>query len=731
MTKIQFDNGQVVEFEGKPTPKDIDFVANKLGIPQKKNIVGEVGEQLVSGPGRDLTAGILKGMQNVQKPISSVLEFSRVPDELNLFKQSIGYYDNLLQNLPPARSDKYSRFINEMIGETPGIIAEFQQGGSLLRAPKIASTLSRFKGVGPAAELAVTRALEELKGGPVKAIKAGAEGAAVGLWVPVAIRGMGMLRSGLKDGAKKLIEVITGNKRLAEDFVKNPFRYSLRFFDKNIKRLDEARIENKRIKENLIEKQKAELESFRSSQRKVSEDASLKRKHASESLKAEATSAKESLTREGQLKIDDVSQSVTRNINEKTSLYAQRINNELDSVYQYANKLKQHEGELVGDAIEGIVAINPSAGIPISSIRLAIRPTLIDGQKRGLYKLGKVGTTVTPVTSGQRQLTSRINGFLDDLKLSLTKEKEVPLEVLQGLKNDARRISQKAYNAGDYNTSNIFSKLSDSINPAKIVSQNPVLSNRMSALAEANAAFTKRIKPFNELTELITTKDANGNVIIDTTKVVSAVKNNNTQVINRLRKIDTSLPNEQRILPKIKSHISGVEKSVSEQRAYLKSVKKSVSESIKIVDKKFKALQSNLSKNQRSDKFKFSEEQRNGMISKMNEQRKKLLDLNKQLDDESLFLEDLHQIRAFQGAGLTGLLQRVGAFGSVIPILLGGGTGSLTAGLSVTLGLSPAMVGRFVQSASRSANLVDPLIQELRSRGLDKLAGRLIASKQE
>ena len=42
MAIIQFDNGVKVEFNGNPTPKDVEEVANKLGInkpTQKKSLL--------------------------------------------------------------------------------------------------------------------------------------------------------------------------------------------------------------------------------------------------------------------------------------------------------------------------------------------------------------------------------------------------------------------------------------------------------------------------------------------------------------------------------------------------------------------------------------------------------------------------------------------------------------------------------------------------------------------
>lgn len=48
MATIQFDNGQKVQFEGTPTKKDIEEVAQKLGITKKKSVARKVGDFFTS-----------------------------------------------------------------------------------------------------------------------------------------------------------------------------------------------------------------------------------------------------------------------------------------------------------------------------------------------------------------------------------------------------------------------------------------------------------------------------------------------------------------------------------------------------------------------------------------------------------------------------------------------------------------------------------------------------------
>lgn len=48
MATIQFDNGQKVQFDGTPTEKDIEYVAQQLGIEKKKSFARKVGDFFTS-----------------------------------------------------------------------------------------------------------------------------------------------------------------------------------------------------------------------------------------------------------------------------------------------------------------------------------------------------------------------------------------------------------------------------------------------------------------------------------------------------------------------------------------------------------------------------------------------------------------------------------------------------------------------------------------------------------
>lgn len=716
-------------------------------------------DQAVSGPGIDLARGFLQGSQDVVRPAASVAEFLRVPDKVNIFKQAEQNAAFLETGLPQSTSSGGAKFINELIGRAPGLAAEFAQGGALLRAAKVPQALSKVgaQKALPTAELAITNAIGELREGAPEALEAakdaGTIGFAFGAASPLVAKGFELFKHYGKATARKLLEVTTNNIKLAEDFVKRPFRYNLRFSDKTVKTVEEARLENKVIKKSLDRKHSAELESIRQNQKIKKEELFIRQNTASSGVKEQAKQNVQTLTDKNTFKVDEVRAKTKDVLKEQTDSLGQTMNDELSGVLDFANAIKQQEGNIVGDAIKGIVAINPQAGIPLGKIIPKIKPILNEAAKRGLVKID--GLTAKPVTSGQRALSSRINRWVSDLTntgqvekvtqkgnpllgLAAKKiviKKDVPLEVLNGLKNDARLISQRAYKVRDNNTGKIFSELSKEINPAKIAGENKALAQKLEPLVEANAKFSKMIEPYNDLVKLITTVDGNGQIVANSSSVVSAVKNNNIQVINRLRKIDASLTKDQQVLPKIRKHISDVNKAKAEQIAMLKATKQAADVSKKQLLLSQRKIQKNIEKSQRSERFELNQEQRASLV-KENQRRIEEMDtLQKSMDDNIEFLKDQDSLRAFQGKGLTGLLQRIFAFGEILPFFTGGGSPlKAGAGLLGALGLSPNVIGKGFQNTARAIPGIESkakLISELgRKSGTPKLLQQFLTNQE-
>jgi hypothetical protein len=730
-----------VDFDDSPTLSDKDFMDESQEPSLAKKFasgVSNVVNQAIEGPGRDLAEGALKGNIAVSRPSASVLEAVGVPDEYNLPKRIIQSAEELRRNLPEPKSAGAAKAINELIAEAPGITAEFLQGGAVMRGAGVTGMMAKTitgKSLIPAAELAVTRAMEELKEGFPEALDAAKEGALIGMAFPVALKGLGLIKQGLKSGAKKVIELSTGNPRLAEDFINHPFKYSLRFFDKNVKKLDDAKKANEVIRQNLVDKHKVEMESFRSQQLRVKEDVVTRQKESTSAVRELATDTKEKLAREGQFRIDDVAQSTQQKLQGQREAFSQKLDTEIGHTIQVAEKIRQQDGVLVGDAIEGIVAIDPSAGIRVGNVMKNINDVLRLGARQGWFNL-KDGEIV-PVTSGQKQLVARINRVIGDIQALKTPSGNVPLEVLQGLKNDTRRIAQRAYQSGDNATGKIFSDLSQELNPASIVSKDPVLSKKMSTLAEANKKFAAQIKPYNDLISLTTKQDANGNVVTDLNGVVSAVKNNNMQVVNRLRKIDASLPQEDRILPKIKSHISDVDKAATEQTAVLKQTKREVSDAIKRHTQRSREQMKNLQARQRSDSFKISEDQRVATIQESQKRTEELRQLEKMIDDELTFVHDQNTLRSFfSQSALLSITQRA-MFYPGVSLVLGGkalsspqAIGGGLAALGAASAMSPFAQAKAIQMYLRAQQAAQPVMAAASRAGGGNLAQRIVASKQ-
>lgn len=757
--------------------KFLDPVEEKKTAPSLLN-------QAISGPGVDIARGFLQGSQDVVRPAASVAEFLRVPDSANIFKQAEENAAFLESGIPESTTQQPAKFINELIGRAPGLTAEFAQGGAILRGAKVPQFLSKgvssLEKLGPKAtqtgqvisqsskgakslastsELAFTSALEELRNGFPEALEA-AKGAttigfAFGAASPVVTKGFELMKQGLTGAAKKLIQVSTNNLRLAEDFIKNPFKYNLRFFDKSVKTVKEAKQVNNQKLQVVRDKNSVEIEAVRKANSVKREELAIKQKEASNALKTQSTTNRELLADRSSARVNEVRENTTRTLQNQREVLGEQVNTNIGHTLDVANKLREQNGTVVSEAIQGIVAINPKAGVPLTHVIPGVKETLQEGAKRGLIKLE--GLTAKPITSGQKALSARINRWVSDLTKVSQKEKivqkgnpllgipdkkivekaDVPLEVLQGLKNDARAIAQRAYKAGDNATGKLFSDLSKKIDPAKLA-ENPNLpahvKQALSPLAEANKNFSNIIQPYNDLVKLVTTTDANGQLVVNSNALVSAVRNNNRQVIHRILKIDSKLPEADRLMPKIRAHNTAVDKALVEQKAAIKETQRAIALEKRKLNESQKKLSQNLSKDNLKERGALTREQRESLRNEQARRQEELGRLEKELDDEILFLEDQDALRAFQGKGLTGLLQRIFAFGEVLPFFTGGGKAAGIAGLAPILGFSPNIVGKAFQTGVKTTPVIEAGARSaaglIRQTRVSPLVQRFLASEQ-
>lgn len=74
MAKIRFENGVVVNFNGNPTPQDIEEVAQKLGISKKKSSFGQDIKESFKSRTDKLSEGYLRQQQGKQSVGESILQ---------------------------------------------------------------------------------------------------------------------------------------------------------------------------------------------------------------------------------------------------------------------------------------------------------------------------------------------------------------------------------------------------------------------------------------------------------------------------------------------------------------------------------------------------------------------------------------------------------------------------------------------------------------------------------
>jgi len=118
----------------------------------------------------------------------------------------------------------------------------------------------------------------------------------------------------------------------------------------------------------------------------------------------------------------------------------------------------------------------------------------------------------------------------------------INLEYLQSLKTNLKERASAAFGAGKNSTGTFFGKLSDAVNPAKIVGENPQVATSLKELATANKEFSTYLPKYEEALAQYFKKDSQGVWQPNVNKAINALKKGDDPVALRLmKKADSAL----------------------------------------------------------------------------------------------------------------------------------------------------------------------------------------------
>ena len=201
--------------------------------------MGQVAERVtvdaLIAPLTEVARGLHKGAASFYSKLDATAQLiEKIPGvgkRGGLFENISEQQERAAENIPDTEMHKIPETAYEIIGRIPSIVTEFALARSALSAAKIPQILqARQAGaLTEPAEFALIGALDEYAKNPETASLAeGArKGAIIGMTFPIALRGMKFLWNFGKGTASRWIEFVTGNRKLAKEFVENPRQFNL------------------------------------------------------------------------------------------------------------------------------------------------------------------------------------------------------------------------------------------------------------------------------------------------------------------------------------------------------------------------------------------------------------------------------------------------------------------------------------------------------------------------
>jgi hypothetical protein len=703
-----------IEFIDEAPKNRIEFIDEnreaqpvKVEFPQNQFI-----ESLIQGPGSDIARGFTRGMAGVSRPLAGILDAVGVPDNLNLPKQSVEAYMNLSENVPSSTSPKIARFINEAIGETPGIIAEFEQGGALLKGLKIAPKLAQFKSMSEAAQFAAVEAMEKIGEGFKPAAEGALAGATVGLAFPAAQAAWDYGRRFGRSATKMLLRLSTGDKKLAEDFVADPKKY--------LPPKGEPPIDIEKTKEAGM----ANLEAMRQQWDDKIFDSREKMTSAINTIREAQREALSGVRQGGATTLQGLKEKGDSAVKSAMETANQKLVGSYEKSLGILKGIEEERGKAVGDAIKSVLDDDPFIAIPYKDIGPKIRQMVTEKANLGQLpiSLSNFGSKIDPRTKLGVSDVEEFSTIFGDL-MSYRQAGEIPLSYLQTLKTQLQELANTKFKSGSNQFGQVYAEISRMINPANLISDNPQLQKALPKLAEANKAFAEMKPKYNQAIDSFFKKDANGALIPDVDKAVRAIQKGDKAALQTMQKADALLPEKDRLLPKIKESLNDIDRVRTESLAYYKLAKRKNEDSIR-----------GLVKKQRQDVSIKDAEKRSLIQNYRTQKRQQLMEEKKALGDTIKLLEDRETINSWMASGQVGrLLQNASTFG------LGGmfvGRPEITANSALVMaGASPRIQARLYGNLwvpmGQSGDIAFDFINSARNQNMRRVLGKDIADLLE
>ena len=710
----------------------------------------EVGRGLINA-----SAGFYETLDSATKLVTSITGGKGRGGAFGQWSSDLRRYAET--ELPPTKIIPSIKTIYEIVGGSLPIVTEFAIAEKALVATGIPAKLSTA-GLGELTEtgkFALLGALDEYeKSGEYRSLGEGAKkGAILQMSFGIASRGLLLFQKFGKKVAEKWVAFTTGDPKLAKAFVANPRKFNLNPKNK-LRTSKEVKAENDLRKRDLQQKFQREKTFLQDNVRKEKELLKDKLVEKKQNLDASFQKSKVALQDKSRIRLEEASDDAGKAIQDYNQTIERRIVKTYDEALDKFKIVKRTAGENVNLAIETTLKENPMASIPYKVVNekfskvlkrapfnISERGITPGRDQQGLAELAakqgifsRTKTVVSPRTAAASQSNATVFSKVLDEFRAKSKEGTVSIKYLQDLKGDLRTLSGKAFGTSNNELGIFYKDLANAANPADIVSGSKMLSKKLSRIAEANAVFNKTVPKYEEAMKQYFKRDAQGNFIPDINKAVNAVQKGDTVAIRQMRKADSVLPPEDRILPKINTLVNEMNTKAIQEKAIVRNLKrKAVQDKFKLDTAEKQAL-SNLNK----QKTTLTREQRDGLEEQIRTSiRIKQNELNKTIDEFDstlLFYQNVEKLGSTMAQGkLANIMQRASFYttfgGAISGRLLDaiGAPGSLGVGAlgATTVGLSPIAAKTTTKLADIIQRETNQLINSI-PRAAKEVIGRRI-----
>lgn len=673
------DQQQESDFSQQSQQSDISSYLDSLrgGQSQKQQPnaqTGSFGQPVLKAEGFGQDAGIggiqgilletirglyqgTESLMNTADSATKLIENTTGLKRGGLFEDLAKLQKTMQELIPETDVGDIGKTVFNFLGQSPGIIAEFEAVpvGKLTGIPSLA------------AKMGVLQSLEDYnkeESGQslVKGFTTGAlVGTATGLTFAAAGKGMDLLNKFGKTTAKTWIKLTTGDAKLAEDFVNNPKKYNLNPFGKM--KSNEDIVKEFKDKRNVLDKELSlKIDSFKNNQTIQKEALAVENAAVKSDFSEAIKNSQESLKEESRQTLGQVLENSNKVIEQRNT----HLKNQAESILEESGGkiklIKEAADKEVSAAIDHMSNLRPGEVVESKYVLPKIQEVIA---KESPYILK--GNELKPRTalSGDTTDLTKINAMIKEIN-SVADEGFTP-KYLQDLKNASKNLADKEFRTGEKALGKMYSALSKAVDPAKLVQSNTNLQSRFSELSEKNLQYSQLIPKYKEAQKYYFKEDQEGRLIPVFENAINAIKSDNRFELGQMRKADSLLPPEDRILPKLQKLVSEIEKANSDNKSLVSLAKRKAQQTKLKLDKANREAVGKLNAERRNLTFQNSQQLRQQLRDFHATEQKKLNGLISSLEEQETFLLNQNTLREFvtQGKGLVPTAQRANIFSAI------------------------------------------------------------------